>query len=758
MKKWKPFRVITIVLAALLTLVAIESVSLMLDNYLTGYYISSENSEIYDWKFRSSTSETIFDDDTVSWKYADRGNGIRKPVFDDFLVLSTTLPEQREDGLLIVLIHGDDIQVLLDGVLLEPVIETSPLTLKRTVRIPLGISEGERNLTLKVRTGMILAFRATVTTSERAEMMEQMRRDVKIPLITTLILAGFIVFILSLSLSVKLKKIAGMAWTGLFLIGTAAGVFISERLDLFSLKSKYLSIYFDGSGYPKEIVFLLSLLLLSVYAVFLHSTGNREPVARLFLALLLLGGILQGVPVLEAYHEYKIFGYSALLMLSAIIYIFNYRNSLKEKHFIDRFHSFTFILAVSSMVYDFLNPILKLYSGKGGIFYLPFALFAISSIYLSVNQAIHINVRIAERAEQSRRNRAWIERIFEESSKIFANYEYENFCIQTALSTRKLITEDMAENRLAGSDGSPEGVKEPSLCVAIKDSETGRYKEIFSRGVIEGCDYSVIEKRYLKKNRGGIYFGGTYVSMLLFVNGGPGAIIYIEGLEHGISAGLKNILDIAYSNVAIALDNLKLKEDILHTRESVFTYLAEMTEAKSEETGMHLKRVSEYVRAICEEMGMSTEESRVVAIGSMMHDVGKLAIPEELINKKGRLTEEEYDTVKQHVRYGNNMLSKSDGEYMHAGAVIAQQHHEKWDGSGYLGLAGEQIHKYARITALADVFDALTSTRSYKTAWSTEEACGYIMEKSGTQFDPEAVTVFVRCIDRIREIRHRYPD
>ncbi|MHB1454132.1 MAG: HD domain-containing phosphohydrolase [Saccharofermentanales bacterium] len=758
MKKGKSFRVISIIIVTVLMLIALESISSALDNYLTGYYISSENADIYEWKFISGKSDRIFADDQTGWKYADRSVGIRKPLSDNYLKLSTTLPEQMEEGLLILLIHGDDIEILIDGVRQHPVIETSPLTLKRTVRIQLDASPDQKELTIKLKTGLVLAFRATITTSARAEMMEQMRRDVKIPLITTLAFVGFMLFFLSLGLSIKLQKTARMAWTGIFIMSTAAGIFLSERLDLFSLKNKYLIEYFSVSGYPKEIIMLLSLLLLAVFAMFLRSIGNRNAVSRLLLALLFLGGTLQIVPIPSAYSNFKIYGYSVLLVLTGVLYLFYYRNSLQENRTSSKFHAFTFFLAVVSMTYDFLNPVLKLYSGKGGIFYLPFILFAISDIYQSVTLAVHVNVRIAERAEQSLRNKVWIERIFEESSKIFANYEFENFCIQTAVSIKNLILEDLSENLHEDPAGNPDGIREPSMCVAIKEVESGRYKEIYSRGEIVGCDYSVIEKRYIRKQRGGMFFGGNYAAMQLFVDNKPAAVIYIEGITSGISESLRNILEIAYSNIAIALDNLKLKEDILHTRESVFTYLAEMTEAKSEETGMHLKRVSEYVRAICEEMGMSPEESRVVAIGSMMHDVGKLAIPEELINKKGKLTEEEYDTVKQHVRYGNNMLSKSEGEYMHAGAVIAQQHHEKWDGSGYLGLKGEQIHQYARITALADVFDALTSSRSYKTAWSVEEASGYILEKSGTQFDPAAVTVFIRCIDRIREIRNRYPD
>ena len=191
---------------------------------------------------------------------------------------------------------------------------------------------------------------------------------------------------------------------------------------------------------------------------------------------------------------------------------------------------------------------------------------------------------------------------------------------------------------------------------------------------------------------------------------------------------------------------------MMKTQESVFIKLAEIAESKSEGTQDHLYRVAEYTHLLCKELGVDEKQAELVTIASLVHDIGKLAIPERIISKQGRLTDSEYEIVKEHIAYGYNMLSQAPGDFMKAAAVIAQQHHERYDGTGYLGLKGEQIHLYARIVAVADVFDALTTDRSYKCAWSFEEASKYMLEQSGLQFDPRIMDCFKRALPSFKTV------
>ena len=204
----------------------------------------------------------------------------------------------------------------------------------------------------------------------------------------------------------------------------------------------------------------------------------------------------------------------------------------------------------------------------------------------------------------------------------------------------------------------------------------------------------------------------------------------------------------------LANKNRELYED----QENLIFSLSQIIEEKSENTGQHVRRVAEYTEVLCKSLGYNDEESWKISLAAMMHDVGKLMVPEAILEKPGKLTSEEFDIVKKHTKYGKRMLEKSPGELFHISTLIAHQHHEKWDGNGYNGMSGEEISPYARCVALADVFDALVSKRAYKNAWSFEEAYREIVSQRGRQFDPQVVDAFVENFDRFKEIMKQYPD
>jgi HD-GYP domain-containing protein (c-di-GMP phosphodiesterase class II) len=202
----------------------------------------------------------------------------------------------------------------------------------------------------------------------------------------------------------------------------------------------------------------------------------------------------------------------------------------------------------------------------------------------------------------------------------------------------------------------------------------------------------------------------------------------------------------------------ELSKESLAAQEQVTLAFAEITEAKSGQTGQHIKRVSEYSRVLAEGLGYEPHDVETIRIASMMHDVGKLLISPEILEKCGRLTDEEFEIMKTHVTIGENLLHNAPGEIMRVARVIAQQHHEKWNGMGYLGMKGEEIDRSARITAVADVYDALTSNRSYKKAWYSEQAFEMIKNERGEHFDPEVVDVFINRFDEFKAIQEKYAD
>jgi len=202
-------------------------------------------------------------------------------------------------------------------------------------------------------------------------------------------------------------------------------------------------------------------------------------------------------------------------------------------------------------------------------------------------------------------------------------------------------------------------------------------------------------------------------------------------------------------HVKVKQEKERLLTELEENQQEMIHLLTEMMESSSDETGKHVKRVAEIARLLAHyHESISEEDANTIYFATPMHDIGKVLLPLDILHKKTKLTEEEFEIIKTHPDKAHKFLSKSNRHLMKTADIIAHEHHEKWDGSGYpRGLKGEDIHLFGRIVAIADVFDALTHKRIYKDAWSTEEAASYIIEHSGTQFDPHLVNIFKNNID-----------
>jgi response regulator RpfG family c-di-GMP phosphodiesterase len=207
------------------------------------------------------------------------------------------------------------------------------------------------------------------------------------------------------------------------------------------------------------------------------------------------------------------------------------------------------------------------------------------------------------------------------------------------------------------------------------------------------------------------------------------------------------------------LESAMLQEEIEATQREVIFTMAEAGEGRSKETGNHVKRVAEYCRLFAEKFGLGKGDTTLLKLAAPMHDIGKIAIPDSILLKPGKLTEEEWAIMKTHTTLGYGFLKFSERRLLKSAALIAFQHHERWDGAGYpCGLSGEGIHIYGRICALSDVFDALGSDRVYKKAWELERIVSLFKTERGHQFDPELVEVFLAHVEDFTQIRENYKD
>lgn len=241
-----------------------------------------------------------------------------------------------------------------------------------------------------------------------------------------------------------------------------------------------------------------------------------------------------------------------------------------------------------------------------------------------------------------------------------------------------------------------------------------------------------------KKKNGATYFVETTIVPIKDENEN---IIEFLGIRHDIT------------------EIVNIHKEIEDTQKEIIYKMGEIGESRSRETGNHVKRVAEYSKLLALLAGLGKKNAELLYIASPMHDIGKVGIPDSVLNKPGRLNEEEWEIMKTHSEIGYKILKNSKRPILRAAALIAYRHHEKWDGSGYpCGIAGEKIHIFGRITAIADVFDALGSDRAYKKAWELERILELFKSERGKHFDPNLTDIFFNNLDKFLEIREKYKD
>ncbi|KDN96130.1 HD domain-containing phosphohydrolase [Hydrogenovibrio marinus] len=246
-----------------------------------------------------------------------------------------------------------------------------------------------------------------------------------------------------------------------------------------------------------------------------------------------------------------------------------------------------------------------------------------------------------------------------------------------------------------------------------------------------------------------------------------GAVDYILKPFHAeeLIARVKNHLELFTAKKLLKQHNIALQNSLISKEKRFMTeleenqkemiyVLTELMEATSDETGRHIRRVAQYSRLLAEYYpGLSSDDVEIIFHSAPMHDIGKITIPHHILCKPDKLTTEEFEIMKTHTTRAAEVMRISKRKFMKAAEIIALQHHEKWDGTGYpQGLSGDEIHIYARIVAVADVFDALSHKRVYKEAWSLEDATQYIIDHSGTHFDPKLTEVFAENLDEFKAI------
>lgn len=236
-------------------------------------------------------------------------------------------------------------------------------------------------------------------------------------------------------------------------------------------------------------------------------------------------------------------------------------------------------------------------------------------------------------------------------------------------------------------------------------------------------------------------------------------LLFVEDCRDNNGSAIESLLTIFNHNAGIAFDNVVLNKEIRDTQIDIIYRLGEIVESRSKETAYHVKRVSEYTYIIARAMGLSEDDAELYKMSAPMHDIGKIGISDSILLKPARLDDAEKSIMRTHTEIGYNMLKASKRPLLRTSAIIARDHHEFWNGSGYpRGTKGEDIHIAARIVCLADIYDALGSKRVYKDPWSEEDTLQYLKDNSGTVFDPSVVEAFFKAYKKIQDIKLKYKD
>lgn len=287
---------------------------------------------------------------------------------------------------------------------------------------------------------------------------------------------------------------------------------------------------------------------------------------------------------------------------------------------------------------------------------------------------------------------------------------------------------------------------------------TGRYSDTIGQRIVDlGNPHIVSCIKEVVEERKAIIKDGMFIAYFPTSSGSEN-IVFTQ-IRKNISEVDKRLLSVFATNLSVAFDNLYLNRELTQTQVELIYTLGEVVESRCNETGRHVRRVAEYSMCLARLMGLPQHEIDLLQLAAPLHDLGKVAIPDAILHKVGRLTDEEQAVMRRHTTIGYQVLKGSGRPTLRSAALVAQQHHEWWDGTGYPnGLVGEDIHVFGRIVALADVFDALSHKRPYKEPWPVEKTIEYISEKAKIQFDPHLVDLFLANRNHFVDIMLRFHD
>lgn len=288
---------------------------------------------------------------------------------------------------------------------------------------------------------------------------------------------------------------------------------------------------------------------------------------------------------------------------------------------------------------------------------------------------------------------------------------------------------------------------------------TGKY--VCESESLENSDIEdVVKNRIVQVFKDKSHYRDTQCFVGFYQNTSQSAsVLYIEFEDDDDEHFKANLAELFATNVAVILESLTKKKEIEKTQKELLLIVGEAVEARSKETGDHVRRVAIICDMLARKLGLNEGFIEAIRLAAPLHDLGKIAIPETILHHAGKLEGNDWEVMKSHAKIGADILDKSTVSISKLAARLAHYHHENWDGSGYPeGLKGKEIPIEARIMAVADVFDALGSKRCYKEPWSDEDIKSFLLSQINIKFEPELIHIIIDNYDEFAAVREKYPD
>ena len=355
-------------------------------------------------------------------------------------------------------------------------------------------------------------------------------------------------------------------------------------------------------------------------------------------------------------------------------------------------------------------------------------------------------------------NRIGLEKIISASADLFSIHSLEHFIEGILQQLASLLGGSKDCAYLTSAVAGPRPIENPSSSELFvftgkgeyEDREGERLENVLSGKQLLSCRTALANKS--------LVYEDEYLVAYCKSKSMRGSLLYMSGLPRKLTRVDRRLVEIFAQNVQIAFDNVLLNKDIEDTQREIVERLGQAMEYHFGE-GKHIQRLVKICELLARKVGLNEDEVKMLGLAVPLHDIGKFKIPDVILDKKGKLNEQERKLVQNHAEIGYALLKNSKRPLIKTAALIARDHHEYWNGKGYpRGMSGEDIHIFCRITALADAFDALRHKRNYKEAWPLEKVMESIQQQRGQQFDPLLVDILQENIELVEKIVAENPD